>query len=95
MAELAKSDSLQPLYWPGEASEPGYSPSAKLADFVRCRDLTCRAPGCDQPAVVCDLDHTVAYWMVAGRTSRMSRASVVLVVGVNKMLGRPTSRRMG
>jgi hypothetical protein len=32
-----------------------------LADFVRCRDLTCRFPGCDQPAVDCDLDHTIPY----------------------------------
>jgi hypothetical protein len=32
-----------------------------LADFVRCRDLTCRWPGCDQPAFDCDLDHTVPY----------------------------------
>jgi hypothetical protein len=28
---------------------------------LRSRDLTCRAPGCDRPAVDCDLDHTVAY----------------------------------
>jgi hypothetical protein len=61
IAELAKSAKLQPLVWPVQTSEPGYTPSAKLADFVRCRDLTCRAPGCDQPAVSCDLDHTVAY----------------------------------
>ena len=61
VAELAKSAKLQPLSLPVEAPEPGYTPSAKLADFVRCRDLTCRAPGCDQPAVDCDLDHTVAY----------------------------------
>jgi hypothetical protein len=32
-----------------------------LADFVRCRDLTCRFPGCDRPAWHCDLDHTIAY----------------------------------
>jgi hypothetical protein len=28
---------------------------------VRCRDLTCRAPGCDRPATECDLDHTIPY----------------------------------
>jgi hypothetical protein len=32
-----------------------------LADFVRCRDLTCRWPGCDQPAIGCDVDHTIPY----------------------------------
>jgi hypothetical protein len=25
------------------------------------RDMTCRAPGCDRPAVFGDIDHTVAY----------------------------------
>jgi hypothetical protein len=43
------------------APEPRYAPSRKLAEFVRCRDLTCRFPGCDKPAQVCDVDHTVAY----------------------------------
>ncbi|MDT5006928.1 MAG: hypothetical protein QOJ24_4104, partial [Mycobacterium sp.] len=43
------------------AAERRYIPSLSLADFVRCRDLTCRFPGCDKPAQVCDLDHTVAY----------------------------------
>ncbi len=61
VAELAQSARLQPLSWPAADPEPGYTPSAKLADFVRCRDLTCRAPGCDHPAMECDLDHTVAY----------------------------------
>ncbi|HEU4361622.1 MAG TPA: HNH endonuclease signature motif containing protein, partial [Mycobacterium sp.] len=27
----------------------------------RCRDLTCRWPGCHRPAIVCDLDHTVPF----------------------------------
>ncbi|KAA0096169.1 DUF222 domain-containing protein [Mycolicibacterium sp. P1-18] len=42
---------------PGQAPpEPRYRPSKKLADFVRCRDLTCRFPGCRAPATNCDLD---------------------------------------
>jgi hypothetical protein len=61
VAELAKSARLVPLSPPADTAEKGYTPSAKLADFVRCRDLTCRAPGCDRPAVDCDVDHTVAY----------------------------------
>jgi hypothetical protein len=60
VAELAKSATLRPLSFPSVA-EPRYTPSAALADFVRCRDLTCRAPGCDAPAVGCDIDHTVPY----------------------------------
>ncbi len=61
IADLAKFARLRPLIPPADAPEPRYIPSTKLADFVRCRDLTCRAPGCDRPAVDCDLDHTVAY----------------------------------
>lgn len=43
------------------APEPRYRPSAALAEFVRCRDMACRFPGCEVPAERCDLDHTVAY----------------------------------
>ncbi|POY31773.1 HNH endonuclease signature motif containing protein, partial [Mycobacterium kansasii] len=60
IAELAVSAKLVPLTHPGDAApEPGYVPSKALADFVRCRDLTCRWPGCDRPASRCDLDHTI------------------------------------
>jgi hypothetical protein len=62
VAELARSAKLMPLIHPADAPpEEGYVPSAALADFVRCRDLTCRWPGCDQPAVNCDIDHTIPY----------------------------------
>jgi hypothetical protein len=43
------------------STEPRYTPSKALCEFVRCRDLTCRFPGCDKPAQVADIDHTVAY----------------------------------
>ncbi|OMC23824.1 hypothetical protein A5739_25135 [Mycobacterium colombiense] len=60
--ELAASASVVPLVHPGDApAESGYVPSKALADFVRCRDLTCRWPGCDRPATDCDLDHTIPY----------------------------------
>ena len=53
---------LRPLIHPGDSSpETHYRPSAALADFIRCRDLTCRFPGCDKPADCCDIDHTVPY----------------------------------
>ena len=62
VAELAKSATLIPLIHPGDAApEPGYTPSKALADFVRARDLTCRWPGCDVPAVNCQLDHTIPH----------------------------------
>ena len=44
-----------------EACEDNYRPSAALSTYVRLRDLTCRFPGCDAPAEVCDLDHTVPW----------------------------------
>ena len=60
--ELAASAKLVPLIHPADAPpEPGYVPSKALADFVRCRDLTCRWPGCDRPASDCDVDHTIPY----------------------------------
>jgi Domain of unknown function (DUF222) len=62
VAELAASARLVPLVHPVDAApEPGYVPSKALADFVRCRDLTCRWPGCDRPAFDSDIDHTVPY----------------------------------
>ncbi|BBZ12173.1 HNH endonuclease signature motif containing protein [Mycobacterium branderi] len=60
--QLATSAKLVALSHPADAApEPGYVPSKALADFVRCRDLTCRWPGCDRPAWDCDLDHTTPY----------------------------------
>jgi hypothetical protein len=60
--ELASSAKLLPLVHPGDAPpERGYVASKALADFVRCRDLTCRWPGCDKPAFDCDVDHTIPY----------------------------------
>ncbi|ARR79966.1 hypothetical protein MOTT12_04302 [Mycobacterium intracellulare subsp. yongonense] len=62
LAELAASARLVPLAHPADAPpEAGYVPSRALADFVRCRDLTCRWPGCDRPATACDVDHTIPY----------------------------------
>ncbi|HSS24471.1 MAG TPA: HNH endonuclease signature motif containing protein, partial [Mycobacterium sp.] len=62
VAELAKSAKLVPLVHPADAPpESGYVPSAALADFVRCRDLTCRWPGCARSALECALDHTLPY----------------------------------
>jgi hypothetical protein len=62
IADLARSATLRPLVHPSDAPpEASYTPSQALADFVRCRDLTCRFPGCDRPARHCDLDHTIAY----------------------------------
>ncbi|MCV7418974.1 DUF222 domain-containing protein [Mycobacterium yunnanensis] len=47
---------------PGQAPpENRYRPSKKLADFIRCRDMTCRFPGCRVPATQTDIDHTIPW----------------------------------
>ena len=62
VADLARSADCRPLIHPANSPpESGYKPSRALADFVRCRDLTCRFPGCDQTATRCDVDHTMPY----------------------------------
>ncbi|WP_020667535.1 HNH endonuclease signature motif containing protein [Amycolatopsis nigrescens] len=44
-----------------------YRPPADLAELVRVRDRTCRAPGCNRPAQRCDADHCTA-WSQNGDT---------------------------
>jgi hypothetical protein len=63
LAELiAGGAAVKPLRHPGDSPpERGYRPSAQLQRFIRCRDLTCRFPGCDRPAEFCDIDHAVPY----------------------------------
>jgi hypothetical protein len=64
LAELLRNGAkLRPLCTQEVVGEPesGYRPSAKLARFVRGRDLTCRFPGCTAPAEFCDIDHALPY----------------------------------
>ncbi len=61
-AKIAGTAKIVPIRHPGDAApERRYIPSAVLAWFVRCRDMTCRFPGCDEPAHHCDIDHTIAH----------------------------------
>ncbi|MGO4447197.1 DUF222 domain-containing protein, partial [Mycobacterium sp. 2YAF39] len=61
-AKVAGTAKIVPIVHPGtKGPEPRYIASTALAWFVRCRDMTCRFPGCDQPADHCDIDHTIAY----------------------------------
>ncbi|HZA10134.1 HNH endonuclease signature motif containing protein [Mycobacterium sp.] len=59
--DMASSAKLTPLPTPSPIPESGYRPSSALAAWVQARDLTCRFPGCDKPAEVCDIDHTVPW----------------------------------
>jgi hypothetical protein len=62
LTELKATARQRPVTIPIETPpDPSYHPSRALADFVRARDLTCRAPGCDKPATYCDIDHTVPW----------------------------------
>ncbi len=63
LAGILARATVREVRHPGADSlpEPRYTPSKAVCEFVRCRDLTCRFPGCDKPAEVCDIDHTVAY----------------------------------
>jgi hypothetical protein len=63
LAELISGGAkVTPVRHPGDApAESGYRPSAALERFIRCRDMTCRFPGCDRPAEFCDVDHTVPF----------------------------------
>jgi hypothetical protein len=63
LAELIRDGAkVTPVHLPVNApGEAGYRPSAALERLIRCRDLTCRFPGCDRPAEFCDIDHTVPY----------------------------------
>ncbi|WP_197381652.1 DUF222 domain-containing protein [Mycolicibacterium mengxianglii] len=38
-----------------------HQPSAAVARWIRCRDLTCSFPGCNRPAWRADLDHSVVF----------------------------------
>lgn len=38
-----------------------YRPRLLLQEYIRARDVTCRFPGCRQPAARCDLDHTTPH----------------------------------
>ena len=59
--KAAKTAKLKPVHQPGADPESGYRPSARLSDYLRWRDLTCRFPGCDAPVEKCDVDHTTPW----------------------------------
>lgn len=65
IAELVRNGAaVRWLRHPGDApAEAAYRPSAQLERFIRCRDMTCRFPGCDRPAEFADIDHTIPYPM--------------------------------
>jgi hypothetical protein len=62
LAEALRGGAIvKPVWVPGPDPEPGYRPSARLAEFIRTRDMFCRFPNCDVPADRCDIDHVIPY----------------------------------
>ena len=55
---IARGATIDHLKPPAAESQKGHRPTPSLATWIRHRDLTCRAPGCDRPATSADLDHT-------------------------------------
>jgi hypothetical protein len=42
-------------------TEPGHDPSRTLRHLIEARHATCATPGCDTPAVNCDMEHRIEY----------------------------------
>ena len=62
VSTLARKSHIKTVPQPSDLrAEPQYRPSVPMARFIRCRDLTCRWPGCSVPAERCDIDHTVPH----------------------------------
>ena len=61
--ELADTATIRPVECPTVSEDEAlrYQPSAALERWIRCRDMTCRFPGCDRKAAICDLDHTTPF----------------------------------
>ncbi|MET4431108.1 hypothetical protein ABIA65_004419 [Mycolicibacterium sp. 624] len=61
--QLAESATFRLLTAPTtpDAETLRYQPSAAVERWIRCRDLTCRFPGCDRPAWTADIDHTLPF----------------------------------
>ena len=72
VADKLATAKRRPVIHPGDAPpEKRRIPSAVLAWFIRCRDLTCRFPGCHKPATHCDIDHTIPYPRGATQASNL------------------------
>lgn len=61
--DLAQDADRRPVAQPqvSDSEALRYRPSAALDRYIRCRDMTCRFPGCTVPADRCDVDHTVPF----------------------------------
>ncbi len=58
---IARGATVRRLTAPDADPVDSYRLPAAHDRFVRARDLTCRFPGCDQPAVAADIDHSIPW----------------------------------
>jgi hypothetical protein len=68
-AQRARPPGRHPAHTTAEATRR--HPGAELAAWVQARDQTCRFPGCPQPAMRADLDHT-GDWLFGGPTEAVN-----------------------
>ena len=60
LAQMIRNGAKVAQLHPVIQAEQQYRPSIALQWFIRCRDMTCRFPGCDAPAEHCDIDQVYA-----------------------------------
>jgi hypothetical protein len=60
---LAENSALRPVGCPTVTPKRPcvINPHRRWSAGSRCRDVTCRFPGCDRPATHCDIDHTTPF----------------------------------
>ncbi|WP_343602925.1 DUF222 domain-containing protein [Mycobacterium sp.] len=65
-----------------------------LADFVRCRDLTCRFPGCEPPATRCAIHHSIPHADV-GATHAFKLSALCRFASPSSMFGGIQGEHLG
>lgn len=61
LATQAWIDKVTHIRMLADETAEGYAPTESQRAFVKGRDGTCRFPGCDVPAELCDIDHIEPY----------------------------------
>jgi hypothetical protein len=93
LAELiGRGAKLKPVVAPKPQPQPRYRPSIALDEFVRTRDVTCRAVGCDRRAIYADIDHTVPY--PAGATHPGNLKCYCRIQRASRTLNQPCYERI-
>ena len=69
LAELLRTGAaVKALPIPGAQPATGYRFTGSVREFIQCRDMRCRFPGCNRKAEHADIDHTIPYGVDGGAT---------------------------